>query len=223
MLWIRWAGPPLPARICSVSSGVFHSDVSPDRFIASLGSVPWKHSPRDEARMSSCRLSINHPGLPTKPSLQSLNFPSLQPAPSPHPEDMLTISLGSNLQQRFTAEDWKRPVSVCSFQTLYCVVLKAWWRRACTMPKQRKFELEKPMKRPLEGYARSQNKPSVLACNGIRQTWQRPALWLPSQGALPGLSLPAARGGFPEEMAPWLEFSVFEGKMNVIVLNSIHP
>lgn len=43
----------------------------------------------------------------------------------------------------FTAEDWKRPVSVCSFQTRYWIVLKAWWW-LCTVPKQSKFELENP-------------------------------------------------------------------------------
>lgn len=87
--------------ICFVSSGIFHGDVSLDRFMAGLGSVPWKHSSCDETRMSSCRLSINqqrhshsHPN-----TIPPHNLPPLQPTLSPQPKDIQIISLESNIQQ----------------------------------------------------------------------------------------------------------------------------
>lgn len=70
--------------ICFVSSGIFHGDVSLDRFMAGLGSVPWKHSSCDETRMSSCWLSINqhrhfHPHPNTTPHAFSLPSSPLSP------------------------------------------------------------------------------------------------------------------------------------------------
>lgn len=78
--------------ICFVSSGIFHGDVSLDRFMAGLGSVPWKHSSCDETRMSSCRLSINqhrhshsHPNTTTPtqvPSPPAYYLPTSQRHPN---------------------------------------------------------------------------------------------------------------------------------------------
>lgn len=87
--------------ICFVSSGIFHGDVSPDRFMAGFGSVPWKHSSCDETRMSSCRLSISqhrhsHPHPNNTPPH---NLPPLQPTLSPQPKNIQIISLESDIQQ----------------------------------------------------------------------------------------------------------------------------
>lgn len=86
-LWLPWGvnqvNEAASLDICSVSKGIFHRDVSPDSFMAGLGSVPWKHSSCDETRMSSCSLSINHIGvIPTPtPVPLHLHHPSpLQPA-----------------------------------------------------------------------------------------------------------------------------------------------
>lgn len=182
--------------------------------------MPWKHSPRDEARMSSCRPSIKHPGLPTTPSLLSHSFPSQEPAPSPHPQDLLAISLESSLlQDSLPRVRSGQRLSALSDTLLYRVERLM---MSTDRAKAKRVWVRKPMKHPLEGYARSRSMPLVPACNGILWTWKGPALWIPSQSIHPGLSLPGARVGFPEEIAPWLEFPECKGEMDAIVLKSSH-